>query len=653
MKCKCKIVFLVLLLSFVQFSYGSAIHVDLNAKGRGNGSKWADAYTDLQSALKSIKKGDTVLIAQGTYYPAQENENREKSFVIKPGVTVIGGFKHGGKLRNWKEFKTTLSGDIKRDDIYNGDSLLNNENNVYHVIVCDGLESVTIDGLIITGGYSKKEDYEKKRFNGYGAGLYIHIWNPKNTAYLTMRNCIITGNVAFSRGGGLYFEGSQCILERCSFVNNTISDSGSTPLVCGGAAYIQSFSAVMDSIYWGRNGAVKGGALTYKGKKAVLNKNEFHSNRALEKGGALWFSGEDLVISKITCEGNFSSGGKGGVLSFEGRNLFVTGMKANKNSASGIGGVIDFQGDTAVIDSAVLTENSGGESGGCFRFLGKQLSINKSTFTENKALRGSGGVIYFEGHNCTISNSKFKANSASEYGGALEFRGRLLECKKSGFLNNGSDLKNGGAIDFKGDSCVFEKNTFTDNSAQKGSGGALGLRGKVFRIEKTPFTSNKASVGGAIFCDHDVNLIKRDSVYYEGLCINEGKFVSNSASLSGGAISWMGKGVIHNSTFEKNTAKQGGAIQGWLNVIGSKILFRNDSLVVDSNRISQELLVSIQSVISKTLFRNNDADEGKIAADWVGTFNSCSFFPEKIDLAGRIKPLKLDDSEQRPVFTEN
>jgi hypothetical protein len=66
----------------------AACFVKADATGLNNGSTWADAYNDLQSALSS-PPCDEVWVAAGTYTPGA---SRSDSFVIRPGTAVYGGF---------------------------------------------------------------------------------------------------------------------------------------------------------------------------------------------------------------------------------------------------------------------------------------------------------------------------------------------------------------------------------------------------------------------------------------------------------------------------------------------------------------------------------------------------------------------------------
>jgi hypothetical protein len=64
------------------------VFVDSRAKGSNNGSSWANAYTDLQSAL-ALKNFDIeIWVARGTYKPTA-TANRSASFLLASGQMVF------------------------------------------------------------------------------------------------------------------------------------------------------------------------------------------------------------------------------------------------------------------------------------------------------------------------------------------------------------------------------------------------------------------------------------------------------------------------------------------------------------------------------------------------------------------------------------
>lgn len=81
----------ILLLSSRAEAGSAVIYVRANASGANNGTSWANAYTNLQTALSNASAGTQIWVAAGTYKPTSGTD-RGISFVMKNGVQLYGGF---------------------------------------------------------------------------------------------------------------------------------------------------------------------------------------------------------------------------------------------------------------------------------------------------------------------------------------------------------------------------------------------------------------------------------------------------------------------------------------------------------------------------------------------------------------------------------
>src|SRR5580704_5093893 len=79
---------------------GTTIYVDQSATGANSGADWADAYTNLQTALSAAQADGpsasnpiTINVAQGTYSPGGSSAN---TFQLINEVALNGGFPSGG-----------------------------------------------------------------------------------------------------------------------------------------------------------------------------------------------------------------------------------------------------------------------------------------------------------------------------------------------------------------------------------------------------------------------------------------------------------------------------------------------------------------------------------------------------------------------------
>ncbi len=179
------------------------LYVDHTATGTNDGSSWANAFTDLQSAL-AVASNQEVHIAQGTYYPTSGTQ-RGISFDIPTGASLFGGYPSGGSpTPDPATYTTTLSGNI--------DGIAGYDGNSFHVIKIVDATNVTLDGLTIKeGGANDASSFGRAR----GGGVYT-----KN-ATATFNNVNFKWNRGIY-GGGIFSTLSPNItFQSCEFKNNT------------------------------------------------------------------------------------------------------------------------------------------------------------------------------------------------------------------------------------------------------------------------------------------------------------------------------------------------------------------------------------------------------------------------------------------------
>ena len=190
LKRKC-LIFLLLLINSTLFS--KVIYVNATARGQNNGTSWTDAYLKLQDAITKTTFGDTIWVAQGSYYPDEgtgyKNNNRDHSFNLVDGVAFYGGFagtESNLDERNWLVNQTILSGEIQQN---NGI-----QDNTYTIVKAIDVSDYTIlDGFIITKGLNES--------NLKAGGLYCKNGN------MYIRNCIFSHNKSLINSPSSYSAG--------------------------------------------------------------------------------------------------------------------------------------------------------------------------------------------------------------------------------------------------------------------------------------------------------------------------------------------------------------------------------------------------------------------------------------------------------------
>ncbi len=255
------------LAAFQQLYTGNrVVHVDAQVVGGlADGTSWANAYADLESALGNARSGDQIWVARGVYRPAVGVlDARMAAFHLVDGVAVYGGFAGDEFRLDQRDVianETVLSGDIGAVD--------DPADNAYHVVMADGTGPGTrLDGFVITGGRA-----DGREPNDRGAGVLARMGT------LHMARCRIVNNVAAAGGGVMNIDGDVTVVNT-SFTGN-VADPWS-----GGAFH------------------------NHGGTSLLLNSSCYGNQAALTMGGGLRnYNGGTLRLRNTVLWGNAASGG--------------------------------------------------------------------------------------------------------------------------------------------------------------------------------------------------------------------------------------------------------------------------------------------------------------------------------------------------------
>ena len=273
-------------------SLPNVIYVNEYAAVPGTGSSWANAYTNLQSALDAAVAHDQIWVAQGTYYPGT---NLMDTFALKPDVGLYGGFagiETSLSQRKWQKYVTTLSADI---GVYGVAT-----DNIYRVVTAQSATNAALDGFYITGGNGSSS----LPLYSSGAGMKISgaplsvsnccfssnnaqdggaVWSD---AAASFRNCIFQGNSSRASGGAInaFF---NTTLDNCVFHDN------SAPAGTGGAIFFSNvYTLAVNNCTFTSNSAQSGGFSIYvlnRGTALIRNSIFWNANHAVrDSGGGIW-----------------------------------------------------------------------------------------------------------------------------------------------------------------------------------------------------------------------------------------------------------------------------------------------------------------------------------------------------------------------------
>lgn len=349
-------------------------YVDASAPANGNGSSWATAYRELQSALAVAQSGHEVRVATGTYYPDYNTStklhtgNRASNFNLKSGVTVLGGFPIGGadpSLRNPAVYSTILSGDLSHNDALVIDPVLmptdpSRAENSYQIVFVDIISvAATLDGFTISGAQAGT--------NAFG-GMFI------NSQLATISNCTIVHNTSDNFAGGIYAQGSATI-SHCTISGNYGKTAGG--LFGGGS--------ITDCSLINNVAKVNGGGAKSAGRfeRCVFTGN--HTLNSGAPGGGLYTSGGTVLNCQFIAN-DAPDGLGGGLFVFQTQN--VLGCVFLSNSARLGGGV--YLTPDGMITNCSLSGNSASQGAAVFLAGGK--GVVNSTMFENVASSDGGAI---------------------------------------------------------------------------------------------------------------------------------------------------------------------------------------------------------------------------------------------------------------------
>jgi predicted outer membrane repeat protein len=525
-------------------------YVDATSSGTNDGSSWANAFLDLQTALENASVGHSIWVAAGTYYPSADNGMGDGSdpslyhFRMKEGVQIYGGFAGNEDRntfnlndRNFATNETVLSGDIG----IKGD----NSDNCYTIIYNSGdyyLDNeAVLDGFTITLANNPRS----------GAGMYNSSSSP------TLKNVIFQLNSAQGNGGGMYNYMSNPILEYVTFIENSATmgaglyNDYSSPImnhitlntniavVNGGGMYNYYSNPEINVISINNNEAINGGGVYNFNSYPKFKNATFNSNTATESGGGMYCEYSNMMPSPTTDdlkskknEDNLQSG----KLSDSGLNeILIENSVFEKNVARGGGAILNYESTLRTSKVDFISNSASDGSGGAILNLGADLDIIRSTFLNNNSLAGGAIANYSMGNNSFslgITNSLFANNTAvyseiEDYGGiggAISNWGLDVFIINSSFYGNNAETSSeteggmGGCIYNSNSNIEIQNSIIWGNTASKSIGNQLYFEDTYAVLNNTNFANEQ---GDVFFNDPDNYFFDTDQY-----CINEDpKFV--------------------------------------------------------------------------------------------------------------------------------
>jgi hypothetical protein len=369
-------VLLITLLNSQTARAAGVCYVKASASGANNGTSWANAYTNLQSALGASTCTE-VWVAAGTYKPTGGTD-RTLSFTLKNGVALYGGFagtETQRSQRNPAANVTTLSGDIGTPS--------DPADNSYHVVSGGGTDGTAVlDGFTITGG-NANDSYDTQTI--FGGGMYNDASSP------TLTNVIFSGSTAIYGGGMYNTNSSNPTLTNVTFNNNP----------GGGMRNDINSSPTLTNVTFNNNPG--GGMRNDNNSNPTLTNVAFKGNTSVgdEGGGMRNDNNSSPTLTNVTFSGNSSSA----VFTLQGSLGGEGGGMYNRNNSNPTLTNVTFSGNSAYL------------IGGGMRNWGSNPTLTNVTFSGNSA--NYGGGMYNQNSSPQIKDNIFWGNSASVAGAEI------------------------------------------------------------------------------------------------------------------------------------------------------------------------------------------------------------------------------------------
>ncbi len=359
----------------------------------------------IQAGIVAATTGDTVLVADGTYY--------ENIDFLGKAITVTSA---NGPL------STTIDGSTV-------DWVATFEN-------FEGLDSL-LEGFTIT--------------NGTG-GIYSYGVDAANKTSPTLRGNTITGNSAIYSGGGISCYYSDALIEQNIITGNTAADgsgggisiqhseslitqneiSGNSATSTGGGIYGTSSDLTITRNTISGNGALSGGGISFMGstQNLVMTDNVISGNIATYDGGGIRLRDTQttVYIHNNVITDNEAGDNGGGIYHDSYGPLSLSGNRVSGNSANRGGGVSCFNIITANISNNLITDNTAQQRGGGLNFAATTADLLNNTIIGNQVTNGEGGGIRAQTSQLTLVNNILFFNSAldaasKEYWGEHQYEG--------------------------------------------------------------------------------------------------------------------------------------------------------------------------------------------------------------------------------------
>lgn len=484
----------------------TVIYVNVHAAIGGDGTSWAHAFHNLQSALDKAAHtngNEQIWVAAGTYLPTSQTisgDPNSKTFLVyddspngtPDSVSIYGGFKGTEKnlaQRNPNKNLTVLSGDLLQNDLPipntpdNGINdtlfLTSKSDNARHVMTINQPNlTVVLDGLNVVDGFASRTEINYGTWSHGGAGILA----IQGGTHLTLNNVDIKDNAALfplTMDEDHFYFGAGFALVDPGF---------NDPLLPDNPNYLTLTNSILENNRTAPFHALGGGGVIVNG---ICNVDNVILRNNVTGHGSLAFNGGQVAINHVLVDHNTGEAPGIGLFGFSlglgGASYSMTASVKNTtfsnqtdtslhDGSNGLG--LDIELSTVSIDHCSFINNTAVNStlfgtGAGILVVGSSISINHSSFIDNQALSSGAAISGFFNQSIDITNNIFKYNQSGTLGGAIDIgEDTAADISNNIFIQNSAAV-GGGAIHTTGEAdLTISYNQFIKNSAGN-YGGAI------------------------------------------------------------------------------------------------------------------------------------------------------------------------------------
>ncbi|MCD6063662.1 MAG: type sorting protein, partial [Flavipsychrobacter sp.] len=492
----------------------TTLYVDSSntASGCGaiDGSSWQKAFPDLNTAIEIAQTNlqiNKILVAKGTYHPTnfsydvknsgkgcqiQSNANTNKTFDVRAGVDLLGGYPSGGAA--------TASPAIYRT-------------------ILDGAKAggVTTDtATVVVRMYNPLNNPDTTKLAGFtvrhavgfnGRGVYCY---GSYGGAVVIENCIITRNGS-SNGNAVGISGG--ILASLLIRNDTITFNSGGGISVGGTPfrlhdnYIYGNAGTAVDVSGGGTADIRRNEIAYStwqgyyqdGGSATIVGNHFHHNGT--QGIGLMMCQASRVDSNIIThhDANISIQGCGIYVYGEGPHQIRYNTIQNNISSYGAG-IFSFNAVNTIVGNIVENNHATVQGGGMW-LQGGSNQVFHNVVRNNTSANNGGGIIMDNGMGgtiATVANNLIVGNTAQTSAGGLHIIATKFSVVNNLIANNVAQFDAGATLTNTVDSGgtvinnTFYNNTATDPSFFTTTGGmALNNTIRQTKVYQNIFWKNK------------------------------------------------------------------------------------------------------------------------------------------------------------------